>query len=200
MKSFTESNRIARRFISFIPLFVAFSAPVQSVSADVSDQQLIKQSRSAIKDLGSSLKATLQSSMKSNGPIESLSVCKIEAPKIAKGISNDSMSVSRTSLKTRNRANNPDEWEKSVLIAFEEKKRAGQDIKGMDYSETVTRDGKEYFRYMKAIPTARVCTVCHGTEMNPKLVSKIDELYPYDRARDFKAGDIRGAFSVIIKK
>ena len=35
--------------------------------------------------------------------------------------------------------------------------------------------------------------------LNPKLLhQKFHELYPEDKARDFKLGDIRGAFSIQI--
>jgi hypothetical protein len=33
--------------------------------------------------------------------------------------------------------------------------------------------------------------------MAPEIVSKLDELYPEDKARGFQVGDIRGAFSII---
>nr|VFK61436.1 MAG: Protein of unknown function (DUF3365) [Candidatus Kentron sp. UNK]VFK69117.1 MAG: Protein of unknown function (DUF3365) [Candidatus Kentron sp. UNK] len=57
------------------------------------------------------------------------------------------------------------------------------------------KDGVRVFRYMKAIPTLEVCTLCHGASLSPDVVTKLDELYPEDQARGFKVGDIRGAFS-----
>ena len=51
---------------------------------------------------------------------------------------------------------------------------------------------------MKAIPTGKPCLTCHGAEIKSNIVAKINELYPYDKAKNFKVGDIRGAFSVII--
>ena len=50
---------------------------------------------------------------------------------------------------------------------------------------------------MKAIPTAEVCTKCHGVDLQGPVVEKLDELYPNDKARGFSKGDIRGAFTVI---
>ena len=49
---------------------------------------------------------------------------------------------------------------------------------------------------MKAIPTGKVCLTCHGSNINPNLRTKINELYPEDKAYDYKIGDIRGAFIV----
>ncbi|MEJ1297544.1 MAG: DUF3365 domain-containing protein [Candidatus Sedimenticola sp. (ex Thyasira tokunagai)] len=56
--------------------------------------------------------------------------------------------------------------------------------------------GKKTFRYMKAIPTAELCLGCHGSEIKPQVTQKLDALYPYDKARGLKAGDIRGVFTL----
>jgi hypothetical protein len=53
---------------------------------------------------------------------------------------------------------------------------------------------------MKAIPTKIVCLKCHGSEIDPKIVAKLDELYPEDKAVGYKQGDIRGAFYVTMPK
>ena len=49
---------------------------------------------------------------------------------------------------------------------------------------------------MKAIPTGELCLVCHGTQIAPQVLEKLDALYPRDEARGFSAGDIRGAFTI----
>jgi hypothetical protein len=48
---------------------------------------------------------------------------------------------------------------------------------------------------MKAIPAGKACLKCHGDGIDAEVVEKLDELYPEDKARDFKEGDIRGAFT-----
>ncbi|MDD3519457.1 MAG: DUF3365 domain-containing protein, partial [Chromatiales bacterium] len=100
------------------------------------------------------------------------------------------------SLKTRNAKNKPDAWEQKVLESFEQRKAAGEDVAKIDHFEVVTTDGKQEFRYMKAIPTGEVCLKCHGTEIDPAVIGKLDGLYPQDTARGFKQGDIRGAFTI----
>ena len=49
---------------------------------------------------------------------------------------------------------------------------------------------------MKAIPTGEVCLKCHGSNVAPDVKAAIGELYPEDQATGFKAGELRGAFSV----
>ncbi|MCG8378604.1 MAG: DUF3365 domain-containing protein [Proteobacteria bacterium] len=99
-------------------------------------------------------------------------------------------------MKTRNRNNDPDDWELAVLIHFEERKNNGEDIKQLEFSEE-TKDG---FRYMKAIPTKGLCLTCHGENIDRSLKKSISKLYPNDLATGFKAGDIRGAFTILQSK
>lgn len=176
-------------FVGFLPFGTSWA---------VDTEKMTKDSREAIKMLGGELKATLQSSMKANGPLESISVCNIEASKIASRISKEKgLTVGRTSLKQRNVANKPDAWEKSVLEQFEDRKAAGENPKDLDYSEVVDYDDGKAFRYMKAIPTGDVCLSCHGTNIAEPLAKKITSIYPDDKATGFNKGDIRGAFTVI---
>ena len=104
--------------------------------------------------------------------------------------------LSYITSKTRNPANAPDAWENKVLEEFEKRKSNGEDVKPMAYFEAVDMNGKKYFRFMKAIPTAAVCLRCHGENIEPEIMAKLKETYPNDMATGFKLGDIRGAFTI----
>ena len=176
----------------FILAVLPFS---QALAVDT--KQLTQDSRTAVKTLGGQLKSTLQTSMKADGPVKSVAMCQLEAPKIADKVTKDQgMSVARTSLKYRNTENKPDDWEKSVLEQFEQRKAKGESVKTMEFSEVMEQDGKKEFRYMKAIPTAEVCLKCHGSDVAEPIANRINSLYPDDKATGFKEGDIRGAFTV----
>ena len=138
--------------------------------------------------------------MQTGGPIEALDVCNIEAEDIATSISNElGLQVGRTSLKLRNVNNASDDWENEVLHYFEKQKQSGTELKNLEiYEITKNMDGK-WFRYMKAIPTAEVCLMCHGETIAQPVQEKLQSLYPNDQATGFKAGDIRGAFTVKLK-
>jgi hypothetical protein len=180
----------------FTCIIISFIVINQASAVDT--EQLTQQSRAAARALGSELKSTLQASMKANGVIESISVCKIQAPQISQKISAEQgMSVARTSLKYRNPENKPDDWEKSVLEQFEQRKANGEALSTMEFSEITEFNGEKVFRYMKAIPTDDVCLNCHGSNVAQPFVQKINSLYTDDKAIGFKKGDIRGAFSVI---
>ena len=40
--------------------------------------------------------------------------------------------------------------------------------------------------------------MCHGSGLDPALKAEIERLYPDDQATGFKAGELRGAFTVTI--
>jgi hypothetical protein len=158
----------------------------------------VMESRAAIKQLGGTLKGELQAAMKKGGPTEAIKVCNTVAPAIAADISEkNGFDVARTSLKPRNAGNAPDAWETKVLQSFEDRKAAGENPGKMEFSEVVDMNGKKTFRYMKAIPTGKVCLNCHGTEIKPGVLEQVNAMYPEDKAIGFKEGDIRGAFTII---
>ena len=160
-------------------------------------EQLTADSRAAVKALAGELQTVLQTTLKSAGPVEAVTVCNTQAPLLAGKVSREqSMSVGRTSLRTRNDSNAPDAWEAAVLEQFEKRKAAGEAVTALEFSEITRDNGSEVFRYMKAIPAGDVCLVCHGEQLTDDLRAKLDELYPNDRATGYSKGDIRGAFTV----
>lgn len=168
-----------------------------TVACAADNAQLTSESRAAMKALGAELKATLQSTMKAEGPVKAISVCNEQAPELARKISEEKgMEVGRTSLKIRNELNAPDPWELSVLEQFERRKAEGEPVEKIEYSEITQLNGNKVFRYMKAIPADGVCLMCHGEQIPENVSAAINELYPNDKATGFSKGDIRGAFSV----
>jgi len=178
-------------------LSIFFSTLIASTTYAASEQQMIDESRLAIKAFAGQLKSELMAGMKKGGPLQAVDICNTVAEEIA--ISNSEKygwEISRTSLKPRNAKNTPDVWETATLNSFEKRKEAGEAISEIDHAVVISSSGKLLFRYMKAIPTKSLCLSCHGEEIAPDLAKKLDQLYPDDKARNFKLGDIRGAFSI----
>jgi len=179
--------------MSFFVLGMAVISAVHA--ADYTTE--IDASRATVKEFMQTLKQELQSGMQEGGPVNAISVCNLSAPGIANTYSvRHGWDVGRTSLKLRNPANAPDAWERSVLETFEERKGAGEDPAKMEHYEVVRQDGVKQLRYMKAIPTAQLCLACHGENIDSITRTRLEKLYPDDQARGYKAGDIRGAFSI----
>jgi len=156
-----------------------------------------EQSRAAVKDFMLNLKGELKQAIEAGGAVNAIVVCKDKAPAIASDISSQTgWRVARTSLKVRNPSNAPDDWERKALEDFDKRNMQGENLETMEYYEVVKESGGPVFRYMKAIPTAHLCLECHGENIKPEVAAKLDALYPADQARGFKAGDIRGAFTI----
>jgi hypothetical protein len=157
----------------------------------------VAEAKSIIKEFFGTLKGELEAAVKSGGPANAITVCQQRAPAIAHEMSaKTGWQVGRTSLKLRNPANMPDAWELEVLNKFEQRKAAGEDPAKIAYAEVVDQYGKKRFRFMKAIPTAELCLNCHGSELKPEVVKALDKHYAADKARGFKVGDLRGAFTL----
>jgi len=178
-------------------VLIASLLPASAVFADEALQANIDEGKGIIKAFMEDLKGELQKGMKEGGPVNAIGICNTVAPHLAEAHSQMSgWQVARTSLKVRNPDNAPDAWETAVLNEFEARKAAGEDPMKLVKAEVVEEDGRQVFRMMKAIPTAEVCTKCHGSEIAEPVAAKLDELYPDDQARGFQVGDLRGAFTL----
>jgi hypothetical protein len=147
------------------------------------------------------LKGELGKGMKAGGTTTAIDVCKNLAPAIAAKHSKTSgWSVARTSLKLRNPENAPDVWETGILKQFEQRRADGEGPDTLAYAEITEEGGEKYFRFMKGIvmpPAEKMpCLMCHGEKIDSKTAAKIDELYPEDKARGYRAGQVRGAFTL----
>ncbi|TVU82117.1 MULTISPECIES: DUF3365 domain-containing protein [Pseudoalteromonas] len=174
--------------MGFIPL------TVNSASLVENDKNVLEQeAEKRIKEFSSSLKSRLKSAINKGGLSAGVKVCSEQAPKIAEQLSTDGWSIGRTSLRTRNTSNMPDEWELKTLADFEKLKQQGTEVNRL----AKLSYGEQSFRYMKAIPTGGLCLACHGTSVTPDVKKVIQHYYPEDKAIGFNVGDIRGAFTLI---
>ncbi|MCU7845580.1 MAG: DUF3365 domain-containing protein [Candidatus Thiodiazotropha sp. (ex Monitilora ramsayi)] len=168
-----------------------------SALADEAVKAHVNEGKGVIKAFFGDLKGELVKGMKQHGPVKTIATCNTVAPSLAEAHSQMSgWQVGRTSLKVRNADNAPDAWETAVLNEFEARKAAGEDPMKIVKAEVVEEKGRKVFRMMKAIPTAEVCTKCHGSDIAQPVTAKLDELYPNDQARGYKVGDLRGAFTL----
>jgi hypothetical protein len=180
-------------------LTIAVAAALSLTSGAMAEQaNHAEEAKGLIKQFAGQLKGELVAAMKAGGPVNAISVCKDKAPAIAASLSEQSgWHVARTSLKTRNPANAPDDYERAVMEQFEADKASGKDPMTLAKGEVTEVDGAKTFRFMKAIPTGEVCLACHGGDsVKPEVEAKLAELYPEDTARGFSAGDLRGAFTL----
>jgi len=161
------------------------------------DADLKTEAQAAIAAFAGQLKSELMAALQAGGPVSAIEVCHSRAPEIAEAVSSATgMNLSRVSLRNRNPANVPNGWQADVLEQFQEQAENGTDLSSMTWNEVADLDGREEFRFMKAIPTGGLCLQCHGQNVAPPVAARLSELYPDDRAIGFSEGDLRGAFVV----
>jgi hypothetical protein len=143
--------------------------------------------------------AVLTEEIGKGGPEGAILVCRDKAPEMAKAASSETgWTIRRVSLRNRNPKAVPDAWERAALEDFDRRAAAGVSPATLEKAEIVTEDGKQSYRYMRALPVQELCTQCHGTpdKLSPAVKAKLEALYPGDKAVGYKPGDIRGAMTI----
>ncbi|WP_428101118.1 Tll0287-like domain-containing protein [Candidatus Rariloculus sp.] len=164
-----------------------------TVPAAAQDDERLTLSRDAAAQLGQELTATLLAALGTDGAVEAIRVCSIEASPIAARISEQAgAGVGRTALRLRNPDNAPDADARTVLTMFERDLAAGAPAPPQQFDTRA--DGSA--RFMSAIVTQPLCLTCHGSEIAPEVAAEIARHYPEDQATGFTAGDLRGAFLI----
>lgn len=158
-------------------------------------QESVARARQASGELGRTLRGRLEAAVQSHSFTGALAVCQDEAPALAKEVSTRlGVTVGRTALRVRNEANQPDPWERVGLAALQGQLDAGVEPAQAEVVEVFPSE----VRFLKAIVTDPVCLVCHGEVLDPGLQQDLLRRYPADSATGFKAGQLRGAFTVRI--
>jgi hypothetical protein len=142
----------------------------------------------------------MQEAVAAKGVAGAIPVCKEQAPAlIREKRAETGWGMRRVSLKTRNPERGiPDLWEARQLADFDIRAANGEKPETLEKSEVVTIDGKQVFRYMKALPVGDVCLKCHGPVdgLDAGLKAELAKTYPNDQATGYSQGQIRGALTV----
>ena len=180
--------------LASIPLLLLCTLPLAA-----QDPAWVGDARKVATSIPPKLVAVLTEEMGKGGPEGAITVCKDVAPQMAKAATAETgWSIRRVSLKNRNPRAVPDAWERAVLEDFDRRAAAGEAPATLEKAEIVVVDGKQQYRYMRALPVQSLCLNCHGTpeQLTPAVRQKLRELYPDDKATGYKPGDIRGAMTI----
>ncbi len=145
------------------------------------------------------LVAVLVEQIAKGGADGAILVCRDTAPRLAKAASEESgWAIRRVSLRNRNLRAVPDPWERAALEDFDRRAAGGEGPATFEKAEIVTEDGKQYYRYMRALPVQPLCLNCHGTpdQLIPAVKERLKDLYPDDKAVGYRPGEIRGAMTI----
>lgn len=141
------------------------------------------------------IKSALQSAIKEGGLEYALEYCNLNALPITDSVSIiENVQIKRLAKKNRNPLNATDENESNIYKSYVIKWIGGE------YMYPMVIPGKNNHPvYFDPMLVEALCLNCHGTvgeQINPELAKKIAELYPDDKAIDFKAGELRGMWSI----
>ena len=170
--------------------------------ADYKGQNPMNESREAASAMLKELGGKLQAAMKDGGHVNALGVCQVEAPAIALRISEEEkITIRRISHKPRNPSLGvPNDWQTKALKHFEEALARGETPADIEFVEAVKAGSgsRMELRFAKPILMQPQCTACHGTpeQISTDVKTKLDALYPQDKAVGFKPGELRGAITV----
>ncbi len=156
--------------------------PFSELSKEIADK--------AKAELGKNLLNAIQS----KGTLGAISFCNEKAISLTEEISEKlGYKLKRVSDKPRNPLNEANTEEKQIIEIFKIQLKAGQSFK------TITRESWELKQGFYPIVTNQMCLQCHGVvgkNISALTYSKIQELYPKDKAIGYEENEIRGLWVV----
>jgi len=167
--------------------------------AETKDPRVIQKERSiaAFASLQKELGGTLKKAVKTEGFAAAITKCQTLSPQLEADQRTATVHIRRISDRFRNPDHAPDPWEASILAQWK------SDLASGHKPGVLSAETDAGFRVMKPIIiSGGLCLQCHGTpaEMNPEAAREIDRLYPEDLAKNYKPGELRGAFSAVWKE
>lgn len=168
-----------------LALVVLITIPESAQSEDklaIAQQYIATFQRNLMKELKQGL---------THGPTHAITICRDRAPQIAAELSNNRVTIGRTTARLRNPLNDGPEWTAPYLTYFN---NHPEDRKTLSIPLS---DGKQ--GYVKPIYIQRPCLNCHGKSITPEVAEALQSNYPRDQAVGYDLGDFRGIFWVEIK-
>jgi hypothetical protein len=144
------------------------------------------------------LRNTLLRKILTNGVAGAVRFCQVGAGPLTTIYASEGIDIARTSSHFRNHANKPDSISLDVLENMQAAIR-----KGEKPVVQVFREQNGTVHYFKPILMQAMCLNCHGSvpgQVQPDVVKVIDSLYPGDLARQYKEGELRGAWHIQFKE
>jgi hypothetical protein len=184
--------------VSLISLLVASTAMAEADASGL--DKFSNETRVIVADFTASLIRRCEMEIESIGLHAATEVCRITAPQVyyEYSIKNDII-LNLVSLTPRNAVTgHADAWEQAGLLKMQEMLKQGVDSGKIEIIELVKEPAASYYRYMSPLIATPFCLKCHGetTQLDKSAETSIDFLYPTDKAKGYKLGDILGAVSV----
>lgn len=149
-------------------------------------------------DYALSTKATLgkhlMGAIQKEGTLAALEFCSLKAYSLTDSMAtHHNAKIRRVSDKPRNINNQANAIELQHIASFKK-----QLTDGVVIEPIISQQGNAVDFYYPIV-TNTMCLQCHGDkqkELNPLTLNKINELYPNDKALDYKENEVRGIWSI----
>lgn len=139
------------------------------------------------------LQSELKQAITAGGTVNAIGVCAQVSPEMEKRVSEEhGLTLKRVSDNYRNPSHVPDEIENKTIQRW--KDEMSQGMKPAVYTQ---KSNGEFRVIAPIIIDNATCLKCHGSEseIDRATLEKIQVVYPDDKAKGYKMGDVRGAFS-----
>ena len=168
-------NRILMFFLIFTPFFALGSGDFEKVTSEIE----------SVNNMRESLVSGVQGEVK----VETFkAVCQPVGMRLKKFAKENSYKIRQVSHKYRNPKHIPNPEEEKILKSMVEDKEL----------LSLWKMSSNGFHYYRRIEVKTACLNCHGNKnKRPDFVKK---KYPEDKAFGFKAGDLRGIYSIFVPK
>lgn len=188
--------------IALVCILASCNQQQESVTTPTDEENkiIIAKGEAVAKTLVKTLKGEVKQAIDSNGVVAAITLCNDKAIPLTQNVeslSEEGISIKRTTSKPRNQANSPDEYEKAALKHFETLIAKGETIPPHFTQKVTARENTSYY-YYKPMKMEPLCLLCHGTPetIAPDVKANLEALYPEDQALGYQEGDFRGLIRV----
>ena len=188
-----QQDKTAKK--EYKPIEIHPDTVINIVLDDSLREYFLKRGRELAAITQTRLKQELKKAIKEGGLVNAISFCNKRAMEITDSVSlAEKVYIRRLAKKYRNPANDMNKDESNIYKGF-----VINQIQRKWYPAVVSWDKKGRPVYYNTIVVDALCLKCHGTpgkEIPPEVAEKIAELYPDDKAVNFRAGDPRGMWAI----
>ena len=162
---------------------------------DVNAKTLQKRGAIIIKLAATELGSALKKAINNEGAEKAILFCNHNAIKITDSLATaENVTIRRIAIKNRNPENEVNASESEIFTKYLKEWKDGKTLE-----DKITIDNNGHPVYYKPIIINKKCLTCHGIPgetMPENIASKIKDIYPNDKAIDFKDKQPRGMWAV----
>ena len=142
------------------------------------------------------LMKNVQAAMEEGGPVHAIKFCNVHATPLSDSLSRTfNVEIGRVSLKNRNPLNKMADTEEALLLNG----MLEASVEGMDFGDTVVASNGKLLYYRPIYIGIEACLKCHGQigqDIEVKTMQALNELYPEDKATNYRMGEFRGVWKI----